>query len=68
MVLRAAKSPLRAWNAPRYDVARLKTITYRAIKTTGTLIVVKSYLSNYFGVVRDGKEVKEVCFSYSSST
>ncbi len=26
-------------NAPRNDVARLKTITYRAIKTTGTLIV-----------------------------
>jgi hypothetical protein len=27
-------------NAPRNDVARLKTITYRAIKTTGTLIVI----------------------------
>ncbi len=26
-------------NAPRKDVAPLKTITYRAIKTTGTLIV-----------------------------
>jgi hypothetical protein len=26
-------------NAPRNDVAPLKTITYRAIKTTGTLIV-----------------------------
>jgi hypothetical protein len=26
-------------NAPRNDVALLKTITYRAIKTTGTLIV-----------------------------
>jgi hypothetical protein len=26
-------------NAPPNDVARLKTITYRAIKTTGTLIV-----------------------------
>jgi hypothetical protein len=25
--------------APRNDVARLKTITYRAIKSTGTLIV-----------------------------
>jgi hypothetical protein len=31
---------------------------FRAKKTTGTLIVVKSYLPNYFGVVRDGKEVK----------
>jgi hypothetical protein len=29
--------PLR--NAPRNDVAPLKIITYRAIKTTGTLIV-----------------------------
>jgi hypothetical protein len=27
-------------NAPRNDVAILKTITYRAIKTTGTLIVI----------------------------
>jgi hypothetical protein len=27
------------FNAPRNDVAPLKTITYRAIKTTGTLIV-----------------------------
>jgi hypothetical protein len=27
-------------NAPRDDVAPLKTITYRAIKTTGTLIVI----------------------------
>jgi hypothetical protein len=27
-------------NAPRNDVARLKTIMYRAIKTTGTLIVI----------------------------
>jgi hypothetical protein len=27
-------------NAPRNDVARLKTIPYRAIKTTGTLIVI----------------------------
>ncbi len=26
-------------NAPRNDVAPLKTITYRAIKTAGTLIV-----------------------------
>jgi hypothetical protein len=26
-------------NAPRNDVASLKTITYRAISTTGTLIV-----------------------------
>jgi hypothetical protein len=26
-------------NAPRNDVATLKTIMYRAIKTTGTLIV-----------------------------
>jgi hypothetical protein len=27
-------------NAPRNDVAPLKIITYRAIKTTGTLIVI----------------------------
>jgi hypothetical protein len=27
-------------NAPRNDVAPLKTIMYRAIKTTGTLIVI----------------------------
>ncbi len=27
-------------NAPRNDVVPLKTITYRAIKTTGTLIVI----------------------------
>jgi hypothetical protein len=30
-------------NAPRNDVAPLKTITYRAIKTTGTLIVIFSF-------------------------
>jgi hypothetical protein len=29
-------------NAPRNDVAPLKTITYRAIKTTGTLIVINN--------------------------
>jgi hypothetical protein len=29
-------------NAPRNDVAPLKIITYRAIKTTGTLIVIMS--------------------------
>jgi hypothetical protein len=34
---RAQKSPLS--NAPHNDVAPLKIITYRAIKTTGTLIV-----------------------------
>ncbi len=47
MVLRGATSLLGALegvgpenlNAPRNDVAPLKTITYRAIKTTGTLIV-----------------------------
>jgi hypothetical protein len=34
-------------NAPRNDVALLKTIMYRAIKTTGTLIVIKdSYTAN----------------------
>jgi hypothetical protein len=31
--------PLPKSNAPRNDVAPLKIITYRAIKTTGTLIV-----------------------------
>jgi hypothetical protein len=31
-------------NAPHNDVAPLKTITYRAIKTTGTLIVILSGL------------------------
>jgi hypothetical protein len=30
-------------NAPRNDVAPLKTIMYRAIKTTGTLIVNNAY-------------------------
>jgi hypothetical protein len=35
-------------NAPRKDVASLKTITYRAIKTTGTLIVIVA-APNYFG-------------------
>jgi hypothetical protein len=39
MVLRGAPS-----NAPSNDVAPLKTITYRAIKTTGTLIV-------HFGII-----------------
>jgi hypothetical protein len=55
MVLRSATSLLRALegvgpenidffghtpsNAPRNDVALLKTITYHSIKTTGTLIV-----------------------------
>jgi hypothetical protein len=29
------------FQCPRYDVAPLKTITYRTIKTTGTLIVKK---------------------------
>ncbi len=33
-------------NAPHNDVARLKTITYRAIKTTGTLIVITYKLKN----------------------
>ncbi len=33
-------------NAPRYDVALLKTISYRAIKTTGTLIVNRLFCSN----------------------
>jgi hypothetical protein len=31
-------------NAPRNDVAPLKTITYRAIKTTGTLIVKNNFI------------------------
>ncbi len=36
-------------NAPRNDVALLKTITYRAIKATGTLIVnVHCLLRNVF--------------------
>jgi hypothetical protein len=30
-------------NAPCNDVAPLKTITYRAIKTTGTLIVIPAF-------------------------
>jgi hypothetical protein len=30
-------------NAPRNDVAPLKIIMYRAIKTTGTLIVIPGY-------------------------
>ncbi len=46
MVLKGATSLLGALegpnptNAPRNDVAPLKTITYRAIKTTGTIIVI----------------------------
>ncbi len=42
------QGPKKSWfsgptpsNAPHNDVARLKTITYRAIQTTGTLIVIK---------------------------
>ena len=35
-------------NAPRNDVAPLKTITYRAIKTTGTLIVITLILITNF--------------------
>ncbi len=36
-------------NAPRNDVALLKTIMYRAIKTTGTLIVIlpQSHLESW---------------------
>ncbi len=44
MVLRAATSLLGALEGVarlKTSVARLKTITYRAIKTTGTLIVIK---------------------------
>ncbi len=44
MVLKGATSLLEHWkgwaNALRNDVAPLKTITYCAIKTTGTLIVI----------------------------
>jgi hypothetical protein len=42
MVLRSATSLLGALEGegPRNDVALLKTITYRVIKTTGTLIVI----------------------------
>ncbi len=34
-------------DAPRNDVARLKNITYRAIKTTVTLIVILEFAANY---------------------
>ncbi len=34
-------------NAPRNDVALLKTITYRAIKTTGTLIVILGHTDTW---------------------
>ncbi len=37
-------------NAPRNDVAPLKTITYRAIKTTGTLIVRKLAQTFFLGI------------------
>jgi hypothetical protein len=42
MVLRSATALLGALEGvgPRNAVALLKTITYRAIKTTGTLIVI----------------------------
>ncbi len=36
-------------NAPRNDVAALKTIMYRAIKTTGTFIVKKLFSSPFGG-------------------
>ena len=36
-------------NAPHNDVAPLKIITYHAIKTTGTLIVIMSYFEKKFG-------------------
>jgi hypothetical protein len=38
-------------NAPRNDVAPLKIITYRAIKTTGTLIVIESGLHGERGTL-----------------
>jgi hypothetical protein len=37
-------------NAPRNDVAPLKTITYRAIKTTGPLIVIL-WLGRHFNML-----------------
>jgi hypothetical protein len=38
-------------NAPRNDVAPLKIITYRAIKTTGTLIVITMFGMGFAGSV-----------------
>jgi hypothetical protein len=35
-------------NAPHNDIAPLKTITYRAIKTTGTLIVIRWDLAEWY--------------------
>jgi hypothetical protein len=38
-------------NAPRNDVAPIKTIMYRAIKTTGTLIVITQRFMKLYKVV-----------------
>jgi hypothetical protein len=39
-------------NAPRNAVALLKTITYRAIKTTGTLIVIIMRAYQIYEIIR----------------
>jgi hypothetical protein len=43
-------------NAPRNDVAPLKTITYRAIKTTGTLIVIIFFMQMLTDVLGTNQE------------
>jgi hypothetical protein len=48
MISQANQRELDATDAPRNDVALLKTITYRAIKTTGTLIVIFWQLRSTF--------------------
>jgi hypothetical protein len=54
-------------NAPRNDVALLKTITYRAIKTTGTLIVIISLpfllfkISSPGGVEKHDRRCRAIC-------
>ncbi len=52
--------PTQMSNAPRNDVAPLKTIMYRAIKTTGTLIVKRCVRQRKLGapVRSNSKKIK----------
>ncbi len=47
-------------NAPRIDVALLKTITYCAIKTTGTLIVITVFFAFIISKGETGRPVSEL--------
>jgi hypothetical protein len=48
-------------NAPRNDIAPHKTITYRAIKTTGTLIVIGISTISLIPAVAGLPSVVDVC-------